>query len=537
MILRTRSLTAAPPVPTPAVDADSDSTQKARAKPVPKRCTNPWKLEEETDWETDDTETEEEEETGGDEVADNIELDDMLTCLIEKNDAHPILRNDRFLAYANRIDELDPFERVLELLTDSSVSEKKKIRVAELQLMQLTFEPLTVEYLEMRSHITDYIKSIELKKKISAGAVEAKKNLATSNKGLVERLCTLPNTCAVKHEIAGRLREMFKMDKCDSEYAKLCSWVDMAITVTAANACLAKVSDKNVRNTLLAAQVWMDKSMHGIQHVKREVLVFMHRRLTEPRAGLVLALVGPQGTGKTTMAKAIAAALQTELTMVSVAGMTDMSVLTGHSYTYVGSQPGVVAIAVARHGPRHVMLLDELDKASEPVQNALLHILDPSQNNAFHDTYLGSAVPIDLSGMVFVVTANSVDTIPRPLLDRTCVCYMPDYSLEEKITILCEFTAMRLGACIDTNVARKLVNAVSAATATGDGVGMRPFAQALQAVVSVARMRAVLAEPELEPGDNPTIEVTVEMVDAYVREQREMQDRAPMTTAQRMMFT
>jgi ATP-dependent Lon protease len=243
-----------------------------------------------------------------------------------------------------------------------------------------------------------------------------------------------------RESVLKELKRLERMPEQGAEYSMLRTYLDLVAQLP-----WQKLDEEQI--DIAKATEVLEHDHYGLEKIKKRILEYLAVRKLNPQGrSPILCFVGPPGVGKTSLGQSIARATGLKFQRVSLGGTHDEADIRGHRRTYVGALPGNVIQAIRKAGTRNpVMMLDEIDKLGRSFQGdpaaALLEVLDPEQNSTFRDNYL--AVPFDLSKVLFIATANQLDTIPGPLRDRMEIIELTGYTEEEKVEIAKRYLVRR----------------------------------------------------------------------------------------------
>ena len=245
----------------------------------------------------------------------------------------------------------------------------------------------------------------------------------------MKQLEELPASQEVKDKIVKEIKRFRSMNSAVAESSVLSTYIETMLSLP---------WDRRSEDSEDLKEAWkiLEEGHYGMKEVKERIMEFLSvRKLTSGGKSPILCLVGPPGTGKTSIARSVAEALHKKYVRICLGGIRDEAEIRGHRKTYVGAMPGRITVALQQAGVSNpLILLDEIDKTSSDYKgdtsSALLEVLDPEQNSHFNDHYI--EVPQDLSEVLFIATANDMQEIPRPLLDRMEVIEISGYTENEK---------------------------------------------------------------------------------------------------------
>ena len=372
-----------------------------------------------------------------------------LSAFEEYATLHPKMSEEIFVGF----EDIREISQLTDIIASNLI-----IKVEERQELLSEFYP-KARLERLLACLSKEIEILELEKNIS-GKVRAQIDKTQKEYYLKEQIKAIQNELGEKEGILGEVEEyrnkleagnlpdevrekvekeidrLSKMSQSSSETGVIRGYLDTVFELP-----WNYKTDEHI--DLIHAKKILDEDHYGLDKVKERVIEYLAvKKMTNSLNGPILCLYGPPGVGKTSIAKSIARAVNRNYVRISLGGVKDEAEIRGHRKTYIGSMPGRIINAVKLAGSKNpLILLDEIDKMSSDFKgdpaSAMLEVLDSEQNFSFRDHYL--EVPFDLSDVMFITTANSLDTIPRPLLDRMEVITLTSYTGEEKLNIASKY--------------------------------------------------------------------------------------------------
>tara|TARA_Y100000780_G_scaffold179369_1_gene164790 strand:+ start:94723 stop:96216 length:1494 start_codon:yes stop_codon:yes gene_type:complete len=351
--------------------------------------------------------------------------------------------------------------KIKKSITDSLVDEKDIAQLdipfnAKVKLMQQlnivrSFSPHSYSWYDAKNDLREAYDSwlIDIKDIEMINHLDKQNNYSV---GLQEKILRSEVSDKIKAQLYDKFKKIQNYRQSSEEYIKEKKWIETVLNLP----LKPKLMFQNLsseKDKLTKVMETMNRSIYGQQETKERILEFVSVMLSNPKASnKIIALVGPPGVGKTALARSLSSALDLPFAQISLGGMTDSSVLLGHSPTYLSATCGLITKNIIKMGSTNgILFFDEFDKIPNTkkggkgcdVSDSLLHVLDFEQNKEFHDHYLPE-IPIDLSNMFIILSLNNEEEVDPILLDRVNMVYVNGYTPNEKKFILEKYFIPRI---------------------------------------------------------------------------------------------
>ncbi len=371
----------------------------------------------------------------------------ILENLLDVRGARAVRRLLRTIQHPGQLADMSGYSPDLGLQQQLEVLEERDVVARLEKLIEWSRDTLAAASLKekIRSEVNEGMEKQQREYYLRQQLEAIKKELGDRNGGVAteyrQRIADKPFPDDVRKEVERELDRFERTSEQNPEYGWIRNFLDWMLELP-----WGKRSEDNF--DVVEARRILDSDHNGMDDVKERIIEFLavkkrrESRNLQPVAGrgsgAIITLVGPPGVGKTSLGESVARALGRKFTRISLGGIHDEAEIRGHRRTYVGALPGRIARALKEAGTMNpVIMLDEIDKVGSDWRgdpsSALLEVLDPAQNHTFRDHYL--EVDLDLSDVLFIPTANVVDTIPGPLLDRMEIVQLDGYTVQEKLPI------------------------------------------------------------------------------------------------------